>query len=216
MAKVIKLPYPKNPNINDAADYTWNGGRPFLFTISEPTGPFSPMYDLALALHTNPNSVEERFTKSKSVVQTDGGYCEFIWPDDLDSITGTGSTGGFINPKLGYTSAPGDMEGASGSFGGRRGTMAYERYTDFLELFRMNGSIFDSAGRPIIRGRVIMLYDRGIFSGHFNSFDVEEDENTPFVFNLNWEFKIENSVYRFNPGSVLWQFKIFSSIHQQY
>jgi hypothetical protein len=83
---------------------------------------------------------------------------------------------------------------------GRRGTLAYERFQDFIELFHMNGMVFDSSGTPAIRGRVIMLYDRGIFSGHFTTFDVEESDDKPFSFSLSWEFKVEGSVYRFGPS----------------
>jgi len=199
MPKKIFLQYPPNPKIEEAADYQWKGGRPFLFTVSEPTNPLSPMFDVALALSTNPESIEERMTKTKSLVQTYGGFVEYIWPDDLDSISGTGSTGGFISPKLGYTAAP---SGSDGKGSGRHETIAYERFQDFLELFHMNGVVFDSNGKPSIRGRVIMLYDRGVFSGHFTTFDVDEDESNPFRFMLNWEFKIENSVYRFSSATV--------------
>lgn len=195
----IYIPYPPNPQSSDAVGYNWGGGggKPFLFTISEPQHVFSPMFDVALALYVNPESLDEKLTKTKSVVQTYGGFVEFIWPDDLDSISATGSTGGFISPKFGYTAAPSDTEGASGSLDGRRGTLAYERFQDFLDLFHMNGMVFDSNGRPAIRGRVIMFYDRGIFSGHFTTFDVEEDASSPFRFNLTWEFKIENVISKF-------------------
>lgn len=197
----ILIPYPPNPKIENSADYTWNGGRPFLFTVSEPSDPFSPLFDVALALHSNPDSVDEKMTKSKSLVQTYGGFVEFMWPDDLDSVSCSGSTGGFISPKLGYTAAASNSDNASGVVDGRRGTMAYERFQDFLDIFHMNGMVFDSTGKPAIRGRIVMMYDRGIFSGHFSSFDVEESADKPFTFNLSWEFKIEDSVYRFGPGA---------------
>lgn len=201
MSRHIVLPYPPNPKITDASDYNWKSGKPFLFIVTEPTSSFAPLYDVALALHVNPESLEERMTKSKTVSPTYGGFVEFVWPDDLDSVSASGSTGGFISPKLGYTAAQSGKEGNSGTLDGRQGTMAYERFQDFLELFHQNGMVFDSTGKPAIRGRVVMLYDRGAFSGHFSTFSVEEDESMPFRFNLTWEFKIEKTIYRFSSYS---------------
>jgi hypothetical protein len=172
----------------------WNGGRPFLFTISE-VGGNSPLFDVALALYVNPDSVEESMTKIKNTNMTYGGFVEFHWPDDLDSISCSGSTGGFLSPQFGYTAAL-SKRVAFTQDSGRRGTIAYERFTDLLELFRSNGMIFDGTGTPRIRGRVIMIYDRGAFTGHFTSFDVTEDENKPFSFELSWEFKVESTIYK--------------------
>jgi hypothetical protein len=74
--------------------------------------------------------------------------------------------------------------------------MAWERKEDFLELFRMNGCVFNSVGQPVIRGRIMCIYDRGIFLGHFTTFEENEDDSHPFSFELSWEFKIESVIYR--------------------
>ena len=188
------LPFPPYASPGDPP--VWNGGRPFLFTIAE-VGGTAPLFNVALALYVNPSSVDESMSKIKNTSSTYGGFVEYHWPDDLDSISCSGSTGGFLSPEFGYTAAASRNPGAiNGELSGRRGTLAYERYMDFLELFRSNGMIFDGDGVPRIRGRVIMIYDRGAFTGHFVSFDVNEDDSKPFTFELSWEFKVESTVYK--------------------
>lgn len=193
MAKPKTVPYPKFPSASTAYyDLpTFRGGRLFVFSISSPTNLSVSMYPVSLALYTPPNSVEESMNKTKNIVPTYGGFVEFVWPDELTTITCSGSTGGFIGPDLGLTGDPGNR------FGNRRETVAYELYQDFLELFRNNGMILDSDGRPALRGRVIMAYDRGIFIGHFARFEVSESADSPFMFELSWSFKVESCTYRF-------------------
>jgi hypothetical protein len=174
----------------------WNGGRPILFTISKYGEAFDPLFDVALALYVNPESLDESMTKVKNVVMTYGGFVEFVWPDELNSISASGSTGAFISPQYGVTAAPSKAPTANGLLTGRRGTIAYERFLDFLELFRSNGVLFDSNGVPQLRSRVIMMYDRGAFAGYFTTFEVAESEDKPFVFDLTWEFKVEFTIYK--------------------
>lgn len=182
-----------NPQFADSLDNNVsNLGRPFLFTVTEPNSNL-PLYDVTLALHVNPNSVEERMIKTKSVSMTYGGYVEFMWPDEFDTISCSGSTGAFITPSKGLSSHRSD----SNEPYARSKSQAYERYQDFLDLFHNNGIIYDSKGVPAIRGRVMMIYERGVFLGHFTSFSVTEEEEKPFQFDLSWEFKVERSVYKF-------------------
>ena len=197
----VSIPYP--PYVAPTESTTWRGGRPFLFTVARPNS-VEPLYDVALALYVNPNNYEERMTKVKNVTMTYGGYVEFVWPDEFDSISASGSTGGFISPEYGLTAAPSRVPGSAGELSGRRGTLAYERFLDFVELFQNNGVIFDSNGMPAIRGRIIMLNDRGAFIGHFTSFNIEDEETVPFMLNVSWEFKVETTIYKisnpYNPG----------------
>lgn len=195
----VSIKYP--PFVSPSQSTVWNGGRPFLFTVAEVSG-VSPLYDVALALYVNPDSVEERMEKSKNISMTYGGYVEFVWPDEYDTISASGSTGAFISPKYGLTAAASREPGPSGILSGRRGTLAYERFQDFLELFRHNGMIFGPNGMPAIRGRIIMINDRGAFIGHFTTFSVDEEETMPFRFNLTWEFKVEKTVYKTTIGNL--------------
>jgi len=178
-----------NPPYADATKPLPGGFRPILFTVTQ-IGSNIPMYDVALALHVNPSSIDFRYTKSKNVTPTYGGFVEYIWPDDLDAISAEQSTGTFLHPKQGLVSTQ-----SGNNVDGSHKTMAHERFQDFVELFKNNGMVFDSTGKPTLRGRVVMIMDRGIFFGHFSSFNVTEDATTPFVFSLSWEFKAEQSFY---------------------
>jgi hypothetical protein len=195
---MASIPYNKNVALSDiSTGFDQKRGRPFLFTVTEPNSTL-PLYDVTLALHTPPSSVDERMTKTKTMSTTYGGYVEYHWPDDLDVISASSSTGAFIAPGFGLTAAPADAAGSEA----RSKTIAYERFQDFLDLFHNNGMVYDSRGIPSIRGRVIMIYDRGIFFGHFSSFEVSEEDNKAFSFSLSWEFKIEKAFYKFPTGRI--------------
>jgi hypothetical protein len=186
----IKIPYTPNPKQDEVFSfYRRRRGRPLLFQIISPNSR-KPLLPFLLALHVNPESLEERFTKSKNVVMTYGGYVEFNWPDDLDALSASGSTGAFLGPLGGLTT----------QF--RKETIAWERQQDLLELFHHNGMIFDANGRPILRGAVQMIYDRGIYEGFFTSFTVTEDDEHPFSFTIDWEFKVEVTTYKFPPNAL--------------
>ncbi len=157
-----------------------------------------PLYPVLLALHVNPESFTERMQKSKNIVMTQGGFVEFVWPDELDSISADGSSGAFISPEVGLT-----MSSASPArgFSGGRNTIAWERQQDFLELFRNNGVVYNGNGSPILRGKIMCIFDRGIYLGFFQSFQISDEDTRAFALQLNWEFKVETTLYRFPTNS---------------
>ncbi len=191
MPKQVKIPTHANPKANDFDTFSAKRGRPMLFQISDPVFQ-RPLYPVLLALHVNPQTLSEKMLKSKNVVMTYGGFVEFIWPDDLDSLSADMTTGAFISPRTGLTAAsPNSLDR------GRQGTIAWERQEDLLDLFRMNGAVYNSIGQPMLRGRVMCMYDRGIFAGFFESFNVVESDENAFSFQINWEFKVEQTIYRY-------------------
>jgi hypothetical protein len=202
--KPVNIPHRPNPETGDSsisslsAPFTQRRGQPFLFLILDPNG--QPAFDHVLALHTNPNSVTERMTKSKNVVMTYGGFVEFNWPDELDALSASHSTGAFLGPEglvSGFDRLDASLDDAD-----RKNTIAWERAEDLLEIFRNNGLIYDGFGKPVLRGTVQLMYDRGIFRGFFTSFSINEDSLNQFSFQLDWEFKVEQTIYRF-PASFV-------------
>ncbi len=191
----IKIPTNYNPKTADYDKFSPKRGRPFLFQVCDPKFQ-QPLYPVMLACHVNPQSLQERMRKTKSFVMTQGGYVEYIWPDELDTLSSEQTTGAFLGPKTGLVG--GDSSGGSD---GRQGTIAWERQEDMLELFHQNGVVYNSRGRPIMRGRIMCLYDRGIFSGHFTHWSVDEDETKPFQFGLSWEFTVEQTIYIYPQSS---------------
>lgn len=207
----ITLPRTPNPAQEDSyrSDLNQKRGRPMLFQVVDPMK--QPIFPFLLALHTNPETFSEKYTKSKVVAMTYGGFVEWIWPDELDSISASHSTGAFLGPFAGLStgsdgiSDPNDPSGIYTRAGehGRHGTMAWERQEDLLDLFRHNGVIFDGQGHPAIRGQVMCIYDRGIFIGHFKTFQVKETDEKAFSFQLDWEFGVEAAVYNFPTSANL-------------
>lgn len=195
-----KIPRHKNKSSNLAVESGIGIERPMLFQVTE-VGSMSPLWPYVLALHINPTTLQEQFAKNKSVVMTRGGFVEFIWPDDIDSLSADGTTGAFIGPDSGLTADSSDPEyrtksgGVLRDFRGRRGTLAWERHTDLLELFRSNGQIFNGAGMPVLRSQIMCICDRGIYFGWFSTFEEIESGDTPFQFKLSWEFKVSQTVY---------------------
>ncbi len=201
----VEMPNVRNPKIQDAMSaQARRGGRPFLFQICDPMR--QPLYPYLLAAHVNPSDLQEGFTKSKTVAMTQGGFIEWVWPDDLDTLSATSSTGGFLGPGVGLTAGSDNVGGPNGQPSlaaggrGRQATMAWERQEDLLELFHNNGLIYNGAGQPVLRGRVMVIFDRGIYFGHFTRFEVRETDEKAFSFELQWDFTVEESVYVF-PGS---------------
>src|SRR5512135_783651 len=193
----VSLPQVPNPSASDADPeaYSPKRGRPFLFQVVAP-GTNQPLYSYLLALHVNPEQLEERMAASKTVVPTRGGWIEYRWPNELTSLSGGNTTGAFYSPSSGL-SAGSDASQVGGKARGRQGTIAWERQEDLLELFHNNGMVFDGNGAPAIRGRIMLIYDRGIYLGFFKTFEVTEDEDHAWSFNLNWEFTVEKTLYRF-------------------
>ncbi len=201
---MAKVQLPNNPNPSQESAYDLaptRRGRPLLFQVTDPRD--LPVWPFLLAVHTNPDTLSEKHTKSKNVVMTYGGFVEFIWPDDLDTLSASGSTGAFLGPNVGLTSGS-DGAGSLSTNSttragteGRHATMAWERQEDILDLFRNGGMIYDGNGVPVLRGRVMVIYDRGIYTGSFTSLDVKEDDTHAFSFSIDWEFKVERLVYRF-------------------
>lgn len=189
-----KIQLPNTPNPSQAQAYgagPTKRGRPMLFQVTDPMN--RPIWPFLLALHCNPGTLSEKSTKNKNVAMTVGGFVEWIWPDDLDTLSASGSTGAFFGPGVGLTSG----SDGRGAVKGRHGTMAWERKQDLLDLFRHNGVVYDGNGAPVIRGRVVCIFDRGIYTGFFTNFNEKEDDAHAWSFNLDWEFKVERLIYRF-------------------
>ena len=118
--------------------------------------------------------------KSKQVTITKGGYVEFLWPDDLDSISCSSSTGLFIGKEFGITNINKDK------------TIAYKKQEELIRLYENNGMVYNQNGTPIVRSSILMIYDRGVYSGHFSNIEITEEANTPFQLNITWNFVVES------------------------
>lgn len=151
---------------------------PMAFQVTSPiTG--NCLLPHALVLHVNPSSFSEQHSKRVERIQTRGGWVEQHWGDELSEISASGSTGAFMNMQSGLASVS------------RQKTIAWDRYRDLYDLYRNNGAVYDPYGNIVLQGHILLMYDRGSYLGTFTSFEVEETTDTPFSFNISWNFKVE-------------------------
>lgn len=129
---------------------------------------------------------------------TYGGYVEFLWPEELDAISAEGTSGAFISPKTGLTAGSPSLNSR-----GRQGTIAWERLEDLIELFRSNGQVFNGVGQPVLRGRVLCIHDLGVYSGLFTNLSVSETDDKAFTMRVSWEFKVEQTIFKFPNNAKL-------------
>jgi hypothetical protein len=161
-----------------------DGFIPLAFQVTSPNEEFRAMLPHALITHVNPQSFAETFNKKIERIQTRGGFVEQHWGDDLGEISVEQSTGAFINLATGLSSVL------------RQRTIAWDRYRDLYDLYRNNGSVYDPFGAIVLQGKIMIMYDRGTYLGHFRSFSVEETDEAPFVFKLSWIFKVVKMIYQ--------------------
>lgn len=160
------------------------GAIPMAFQITSPFDRTLALLPDALVLHVNPASFNEAHVKKVERIQTRGGFVEQHWGDDLDEITCDGTTGAFVNLYTGLSSVL------------RQQSIAWSRYRDLHDLFYNNGSVKNPAGAIVLQGNVMLLYDRGTYIGYFRTFEVEETEDSPFAFKLNWSFKVQETILK--------------------
>jgi hypothetical protein len=149
------------------------------------TSPFDTRIALlphTLVMHVNPANYSENHNKKIEKFQTRGGWVEQHWGDELTEISCDGSTGAFVNLYTGLSSVV------------RQRTIAWDRFRDLYELFKHNGSVYDPYGNIVLQGQIQLLYDRGVYIGTFRSLDVDETDDSPFAFKVNWTFKVEKAL----------------------
>lgn len=167
---------------------------PMAFQVTSPYDRNQVLLPHALVLHINPMSLQETHNQKKEVFQTRGGFVEQHWGQDLMEMSADQSTGAFMNIKTGLTSVL------------RQRTIAWDRFRDLHDLFRNNGSVHDPFGNIVAQGKILLMYDRGLYYGTFRSFEYTETEESPFAFKLTWSFKVEDTVMSIADDSVFRQY----------
>lgn len=157
--------------------------------------------DYRMVLYTNPKDLSFSYTKKTEVTQTMGGWVETYWGDEPTTVTLTTATGGFIRVGgTGLTSTTGAVTAKGQTYGtdiggNRRETLQYDKMLDFLAMFHNNGSIYDDQGNIIFQGKIKMYFDQSAWTGWFNSFNIEESAEQPFMFSISAVFQIETEIH---------------------
>lgn len=185
--KAINVPSSEDAYVHPAD--TRKGAIPLAFQVTSPFNRSTLLLPHALVMHVNPNSFEENFQHKIERIQTRGGFVEQHWGSDLMEISASASTGAFMNIYTGLSSVV------------RQKTIAWDRYRDLYDLFNNNASVYDPRGNIVLQGNILLMYDRGNYLGTFRSFDMEETDDSPFAFKLNWTFKVEATLMSIAPQS---------------
>jgi hypothetical protein len=195
----------KSAFVSAEDEFSGLGVRPVVFDILGPdlaTSILPP--DLRMVLHVNPSSMSPQYSKQTERIQTKGGFVEQHWGEAARSISFNMATGGFKRLYSGLSNITG---GGHDTEGTRRETIAYDKYLDLLALFHNNGSIYDASGQIAFQGILKVTFDGGIYLGWFASFNVQEDAEKPYQFDLTAEFTVAHEVLRLrttlstaNPG----------------
>jgi hypothetical protein len=164
------------------------GRIPMAFQVTSPFSRLRALLPHALVMHVNPQSFQLTHSKVVERIQTRGGWVEQHWGDQLDEIRCEGSTGAFMNVYTGLTSVL------------RQRTIAWDRFRDLHDLYRNNGSVYDPSGSIVLQGQIMLMYDQGVYTGTFRTFEFEETAESPFAFRLSWAFKVEHTVWQI-PGA---------------
>jgi hypothetical protein len=180
-SEVLNVPSNEIPYEHPAAGRR-NKPIAMAFQVTSPFSRTRVLLPHTLVLHVNPQSLSEGYVQKVERIQTRGGWVEQHWGQDLIEITADGSTGAFMHIQTGLSSVL------------RQRTIAWDRYRDLHDLYLNNGSLYDPFGNIVLQGHIMLMYDRGTYLGHFRSFEVEETDDSPFAFRLNWSFKVEHTI----------------------
>jgi len=177
-----------------------------------------------LYLLINPRTLERNGAKRVTTQKTRGGWVEFHWGDELDTLTANGSTPAFLLPpppqiplppippiplppnpiatSIGVPQLP-SMGLASGSkkpFVNRTSSAGYMNFSALFDIYRSNGLVYDELGVPIKLGQIRLTYDSFQYSGYFENFNYTESDGHPYRFDISFTFKVQTTRGVLSPG----------------
>jgi len=166
------------------------GIRPVVFDVLGPDWETSLLpEDYRLVLHANPQSLKVKYSKNVTRIQTRGGFVEQHWGDAPTNLDLEAVTGGFMRLYSGLSNITSTKYG-----GGRRETIAYDKYLDLLALFQNNGSVFDARGNIVLQGIIKVTFDEGVWLGWFQTFTVTESADKSYMFDMSASFTVHKEI----------------------
>jgi len=162
--------------------------------------------DYKMVLHINPTSMKMSSSKVIQRTQTRGGFVEQHWGEGARSISFDMATGGFMRLYTGLSNVTGIgglTNGGIDTDGGRRDTIAYDKYLDMLALFHNNGMVYDDRGEIVFNGVIQVTFDEGTYTGWFNDFSVTESAEKPYQFQLTASFTVRTEKFHLRTTPIL-------------
>lgn len=144
-----------------------------------------------LNVYYNPQNFNQSFSKKITRTQTATAFLEEHWGEELDTISCNNSTGSFMLAQPTESRFIGH-EGLTTH--ARKYTEAYQNFQYLLDLYRNNGLVYDlNTGMSVRMGYIVLYFDEGTYFGYFESFNVNENADSPFRFTFDFTFKVESS-----------------------
>lgn len=166
------------------------GIRPVVFDILGPDWEKSLLPEgVRMVLHVNPQSMNIKYQRNVTRIQTRGGFIEQHWGDGPQSLDFSAVTGGFMRLYSGLSNITSTKYG-----GGRRETIAYDKFLDMLALFKNNGSIYDTRGNIVLQGIIKVTFDGGAWLGWFTTFSVTESAEKPYMFDFTASLEVHKEI----------------------
>lgn len=162
--------------------------------------------DYKLVLHVNPSSMRINSSKVIQRTQTRGGFVEQHWGEGAISISFDMATGGFMRLYTGLSNITGSgtlTKNGKNVGGGRRDTIAYDKFLDMIALFKNNGQVYDDRGEIVFSGSIKITFDEGVWIGWFNDFAVTESADQPYQFQLTASFTVKKEFLRLRTTPVI-------------
>lgn len=140
-----------------------------------------------LVMYVNPES----FSVSYQHLISDGdrgrdGFIVEHWGLEQPTISASGKIGGA------YISTVGSNGRAAGGLTRalRRNSAAFQSFMSLYHSYRNNSYIFNDDGKISLLGSVKIFYDDTIYTGTFESFTIQETEDSPFDLSYSFAFTV--------------------------
>ena len=144
--------------------------------IPDPLVVLPPLY-----MQHNPQTWSQSFKKIITRYSTFSAFVEEHWGDELDTITASATTGGFIHEDTGYDTV------------NRSKTKPFHKFQDILDIYKNNGNQYNNLGQVVKKGSIVVFFDPGTYIGHFENFNYVEDASNPYIFKFDFTFKVRKS-----------------------
>lgn len=141
-----------------------------------------------LMMDINPSELVVTYKQIKNLTRTFGGFVEEHWPEELDTVSSSGTTAMFYTDKRDTYNAPGL------TVLDRRNSEAYANFQTLVNIYRNNGKVYDTKRTSIKRiAKVRMHYNEKVYEGHFTSFTIKEDANNLFCLEYDFAFEVHKT-----------------------
>jgi len=182
--------------------------------------PGEQIYGVELII--NPSTLSSNLAKTISRTPSMTAFVEDHWGEELDTLTVQGHTATFVTggtdiysmklspannatrdfvrkyKSVSYGPGVGIDDSDPGvTVSQRRKSLSYKQFKRLLDIFRLNGCLFDSFGMVSRRYYIMMSFGNVAYKGFFENVDVTEVATDPFRYQYTITFKSEETLYSY-------------------